>query len=334
MYLNPQEYTDNEQSLSLSHSSQIMKETIQSLQSLENENMDMKVICLMEGDIELNPLFVINPAGASALTYHDFCEAMHKNENERPIYGIDDGYIVDSNAIFPYLSIEDVVFKCATIVKILMKHTIHQRKILHVEEGKDDHNNNDNNNNEINKTEKILLAGWSYGGVVSAALAQYLSSQSSQLQMKVEMNIEVQSLVLFDAPLRETVHFNKEDEENLEHQKMLANNSTNSNNNDDNNNNGQSRALEHYKLCTKLLSQYHQRPLLQNNQKMLTCPVLDMRPIHIDVHKAHLQEITHGDIIMKQAKGSHFTMLLNENQNAKHAADIVMQFIEPINKKE
>jgi len=185
------------------------------------------------------------------------------------------------------------------------------------------------------------LAGWSYGGTVVAEIAQHLRCLAEPSR------IIVKNVILFDAPLRRSVEFDKHDRHLLAqhekmHSKLIANKTKADKSCDveeaegDGFDENEANAHQHYLDCTRLLHQYHLRPTLQMGKlnpsndtcgSMLTCPILDIRPDGLNGSDdgKDLSELTSDKIHMKTLFDcSHFTMLLG--LNAKRAAELAEEF--------
>ena len=198
----------------------------------------MHVICLQEGALEVSkekvPMLLFNPAGASAITYTDFARYM---DSERAVLAIDDGFVMGMGE-FSFQSIEAVASSCLSLVELITHKDYFG--------------------------EKIVLAGWSYGGVLAAEVATQLSAMGSP--------IDIVALILHDSPLRRSVHFDDHDNHILSERKRRLQGEVSG----EQESQVDLRAAEHYADCTRLLGKYHQRSTLQPT---LSIPLLDVRPV-------------------------------------------------------
>jgi len=282
-------------------------------------SMKMQLLCLSPGEIGSIPIILVNPAGASGMVYREFASHMDK---KRPIFALDDGCIMAPSAgpnQYSFTSIREVAAECLIYIQQIVRQYL---------PGKKEHS--------------VYLAGWSYGGTVVAEIAQQLKGVADSIP------ITVRSVVLFDAPLRRSVEFDKHDQQLLTqhantHSRVAEKKSTNAGDDGgdrdaegDSVDNNEANAHQHYLDCTRLLQQYHQRPPLHRDKinssndtcgSILTCPILDIRPDGLNGSDSNtdLSELTIDNVCMKTlADCSHFTMLLG--QNAKQAAQLVEEF--------
>lgn len=152
-------------------------------------------------------------------------------------------------------------------------------------------------------SKKIILGGWSYGGVVASVVAGKLASNQSDDSKDL---LEVSGLVLFDAPLR-----------------LQATETTNSETDEED------KVAVHFSYCTRLLKKHYARPVVAT--PALQCPVLDIRALQstYDGGINAVREITGGEISRHQTAGDHFTMLFGDN--AKGVAKILRDFVHETN---
>jgi len=308
--------------------------------NLENLHLKMQLLCLSPGEIGQIPIILVNPAGASGMVYREFATFMDK---KRPIFALDDGCIMAPAAgpnQYTFNSIREVAAECVVYIQEILRKFMPENAQVDVSGMPE---------------ASVYLAGWSYGGTVVTEIAQ-------QLHCLVEPHraINVKSLVLFDAPLRRSVEFDKHDQQLLtqhasthlrvtsgkERQKENANISLSSQKNDKNDDDegdtaenldiNEANAHQHYLDCTRLLQQYHKRPAVDSQKltpsndscgSVLTCPILDIRPdgLNGSDNNTDLTELTVDEVHAKTLKNcSHFTMLLG--QHAKDAAGLVEIF--------
>lgn len=156
---------------------------------------------------------------------------------------------------------------------------------------------------------KIILAGWSYGGVVASEVAK-------QIELGYSNRIAVQSVTMFDSPLRKPLNINESssyDESTIADKiKTLSTSADLSD-----------RIKKHFQVCTDLLAKYHKRP---QEDKILKCPILDIRPLEADFNFSisDVEELTTGKVERKFVPGSHWTMLFEEF--AQHTIHLFVEF--------
>lgn len=215
---------------------------------------------------------------------------------ERPVFVLDDGVVESGNFSFPFQSIEEVANECMTIVETISKNYY------------DDCCSEMRGRSE--EKMKVLLAGWSYGGVVAVELAKMLTKRS--------VSVSVVNVVLFDSPLRSpVVQEKKQSNEDLplvqtKHSSSISISSHTVQEEEQQQVEVHEVAEKHFEACTHLLSLYHQR---EAEIQPLNCAICDIRPTQSDylVNFDAIEELTSN----KQSKrvivdGSHWTMLTNE----------------------
>ena len=222
-----------------------------------------------------------------------------------PVYVLDDG-VMTSGRDFLFESIEHVARTCLPFVQtIAQKHRRGERV-------------------------EIVLAGWSYGGVVASMVARLLSAQ---LAAPFEA-ITVNALILFDAPLRDprqspeqtssTVHTRgavpkeiapavPQSADTVGHFDV------------------QQRTQMHFGACTDLLRAFY----LQANNSTLTtgsarplkCVVVDVRPEQTDYDCGldAAAALTSGEARRAVVPGTHWTMLFQDN--AHTVAKTIQEFL-------
>lgn len=194
---------------------------------------------------------------------------------------------------FTFHSIEEVARECLVVVESIAKN----------------YYDGCGSSTEVFDMGKILLAGWSYGGVVAVELAKQLSATST--------TINVASLVLFDSPLRSPVVQDKvSDKIDSKHVPPTTANQ----------HHHQVHAIadSHFDACTRLLALYHQRP---DENQPLTCAICDIRPTESDYLVAFeaVQELSSSvQSCRVTVKGSHWTMLTADFVSA--VADATLSF--------
>ncbi|RYY97733.1 MAG: hypothetical protein EOO11_10025 [Chitinophagaceae bacterium] len=191
----------------------------------------------------------------------------------RSVYVLDDG-AVQSQRSLSFASIADAAKSAGSVVAAILKAHYGSSSGIH----------------------SVHLAGWSYGGVVAIEMAK-------QLGLNAEFrHIKLQSVTLFDSPLRGDVVSESEDhdqvtaigEEQTDQKVMHA-------------------SHQHFLACTTLLHTYHKRP---TEQQPLTCTVLDVRPMdgtQLSTSSDSVIEWTSGRVDRRVSSGTHWTMLSEEN---------------------
>lgn len=254
------------------------------------------------------------------------------------VYVLDDGVMLSGN-LFQFESIEHVAATCLPVIEsILIRHHNHHN---HRTDGVGSNISVDDSAISFN------LGGWSYGGVVAAAVAKLLQSTPV---CALHSKLVVSKLLLFDSPLRTSssstydvgdnvnddmdksvnisgkmVVLDKqsveaEDTADVAMAKVFAANSRIANDDDIVN-----QADDHFKACTDLLKKYHLRPV---EFKPLTCPIYDLRPRDDSSYRCPIEaieELTTGKVTRKVVEGNHWTMLFNEH--AISVANIVMSYL-------
>jgi pimeloyl-ACP methyl ester carboxylesterase len=197
--------------------------------------------------------------------------------SKRSVYGLDDGCLLSANN-FNFQSIADVAHNCFECLKAALANFATPAGVK---------------GDEF----RIILAGWSYGGVVAAELGILLT----KLPMFVGpegFRVVVDSLYLFDSPLRDAVVPHAQPPKTSD--KELA-----------------ARSDKHFEDCTALLEKYYERGVPSEADK-LTCPVIDIRP-QAEVVSAEMiqsvKELTTGPVNSYSVPGTHWTIVFGENAN-------------------
>ena len=224
-----------------------------------------------------------------------------------PVYVMDDG-VMTSGASFFFTSIEHVAATCLPLVRAIAKkhHTV-------------------NGTNATNM--KIVLAGWSYGGVVASEVAKMLKAVASSVSEDV---IEVTALILFDSPLRAPKGAQEEQSETEIHDAVPQNSALAAANASTSSSSSSSfdleaRTQQHFSACTSLLRTYYHREL--DAQAPLQCTVCDVRPMETDYDcgPEAVEQLTSGSIIRHTVPGTHWTMLFQDN--VLSVAKILKEFL-------
>jgi surfactin synthase thioesterase subunit/acyl carrier protein len=230
-----------------------------------NVQLDVTELWLSPVSRERGLLVLFNPAGASGLCYMDLVSALS------PYFrSVDRVVVVDDGAVAhgrPFL------FKSIDAVADAAVSLLQQHGLLDGEDGEDGG--------------KLVLGGWSYGGVVAYEVAQRLSKLGSK---------RPQALVLFDAPL----------EASVVDEPYAAEGAANQSDTDDSH--IVSRANNHFELCTQMLTKYHEAVALRTS--VPPCTVIDCRPV-----EASLLINQKDSALVKRftVEGSHWTMLYGQN---------------------
>lgn len=216
-------------------------------------------------------------------------------DKTQPVYVLDDG-VMTSGRPFAFTSIEQVAETCLPLVRAIAA--------AHNAKGTGD------------KKQVVTLGGWSYGGVVASVVAMLLARQGTGV------NVEVKSLVLFDAPLR--APRNKRGEAEGEGQEEVSGTAPDVVAPTEGGNGAapfdlQARTQAHFRACTDLLRQFYasqQRGSPSDTTgKVLRCAVLDVRPEQTDYDcgVGAAEELTSGAVQRVTVPGSHWTMLFQDN---------------------
>ena len=251
------------------------------------------------------------------------------------VYVLDDGVMLSGN-LLQFESIEHVAATCLPVIEsILMRH----HNLNHQDHRVD---GDGSNISADDSTITFNLGGWSYGGVVAAAVAKLLQSTPvCTLHSKLVVN----KLLLFDSPLRassESTHGTRDDNKSVNISgkmvvigepsdvaedtadvamtKVFSANLRNAYDDDIAN-----QADNHFKACTDLLKKHHLRPA---ECKPLTCPIYDLHPRDDCSYRCPIEaieELTTGKLTRRAVEGNHWTMMFNEH--AISIANILMSYL-------
>lgn len=201
---------------------------------------------------------------------------------ERHVFALDDGVLLAGRS-FTFLSIEDVAKNCLPLVLGIASKFAKGNRGMN----------------------EIVLAGWSYGGVVAVEVAKLLRSKEG---------VHVKSLFLFDSPLRKPVV----DSESSSDDDHAFATETHSGDVSD-------VSKTHFDNCTRLLELFHGR---SPEIKPLICPIFDIRPTSSKYSgdSRSVEELTTGVVRYESVCGTHWTMLFGEN--AISVSKIILQQIE------
>lgn len=231
---------------------------------------------------------------------HSYSDLSEHLDGKYPVYCLDDGAIL-KNVERNESSIDAVAEKCLPLV---VKFASAYGCVL------------SGRNSPDSAVKKVILGGWSYGGVVATVVAEKLSSTPTLTRYNVDdaCSLEIAGIVLFDAPLRNG-------SSNLNDMQSADENATA----DDvrswiNQFHGQSEELStektvasHFSYCTSLLRRFYERQ--KRERPLLSCPVLDIRASQSSYNCSveDVEEVSSGVISTHKTAGSHFTMLFGKN---------------------
>jgi thioesterase domain-containing protein len=294
------------QSLSSSSSSPgfTTDQLLQSTPQQQRQQPQLQLLTLQQGDAERTPLVLVHAAGASALSYRPLVKGL---DPRQPVFAVDDASLPDPDAVpFSHRSIRHAA---ARVVALLKHHRLDYRQ----------HNNNQQQQQQqqeegqegesslLGEGKRLLLGGWSYGGVVAIEVARILGgsplgNDEAEDNDGVDVNAieeekdagaasaSIDLVVLFDSPIRvaeeekkasedkeageeEGRHEGKEEEEELD--VVDAMRALQGPNADE----GLIQAAaSHFASCTKLLQAHAS---LTPNSDPLPCPVLSFRPMAV-----------------------------------------------------
>lgn len=153
----------------------------------------------------------------------------------------------------------------------------------------------------------IVLAGWSYGGVIAVQMAKIFDS----LHLNGSV-VTLKGVIMFDSPLRTPAHLSHDENESIDFLDVNSDSSVVSR-----------LARDHFLACTRLLETFHHRPA---EQQPLCIPLFDFRPSSfVRTENSFLTELTTGSVECIEVPGNHWTMLFGNNANI--VAQLVTQII-------
>lgn len=158
----------------------------------------------------------------------------------------------------------------------------------------------------------IVLAGWSYGGVIATEVAKLLTGSNCQPEIHVDL------LALFDAPLRPVSTLSQR-ETNVSLGELVEKPEESL---------GSESAKIHYSKCRHLLELYHKRSL---EEQPLQCPILSLIPENDNpsCDDEVLKELTSSrTVISRLVPGSHWTMLKGDNAESV-CSNIIRALVAP-----
>ena len=148
---------------------------------------------------------------------------------------------------------------------------------------------------------KVLLGGWSYGGLIAFLTAQRFQEQGLKNEI---LNVEVLSVILIDSPLSLDIDKERDD---LEYtvpsslSEFVA-----------------ERSRLHFTDCTKLIVSYHKERSLRypDGEQLLNVPIIEFRPAITksssskDSHEKNCRSASHD---IHYTPGNHWTMIFGEH---------------------
>lgn len=219
-----------------------------------------------------------------------------------PVYTLDDDCVMSGKS-FDFESVEEVAAAC-------LRRVLEICNTIRVER-----------TTEKGSKIKIVLAGWSYGGVISSLIAQQAVLDPNCVNV-----MSVESIVLFDPSLRTRskpsgevvlpiLHVDAELATVSGRQEKSADDFA------------EERAEYHFTHCTALLKMFQVRPVTNSP---VECPILYIFPEEseyicgVDAAK----EMTNGEVTSIQSPGTHWTMLFG--LNASVVGDMVQSYLSKI----
>ncbi len=214
------------------------------------------------------------------LSPHSYMRFSSLIGQQYPVYAVDDGVIQNSKQ-FSFQTIEEVAQSALPLLEKLLE----------------DHYKTSSG------PKPVILAGWSFGGVIATELGKLLTSNSM---------IQVQSITIFDSPIRAPEFVRKEaaaagasentDVEGDTNKMIIADSSI------------QEISNYHFERCTALLRLYYDRPI-ENHP--LSCPIHDIRAIDSEYFipfEAVLQ-VTANNLGSKRSiiPGTHWTIITGDD---------------------
>lgn len=203
---------------------------------------------------------------------------------DRPVFALDDG-AVSSGSELLFSSIEEAAAEC--LIALRSFYTMQQ---------------------------VAILGGWSYGGVVAVEMMRQMAAQADEGRP-----LDVQRLLLFDAPLRPPTLANGDQKELSSSLDEGENNRVES---DESTLDGlDSHVRHHFERCTDLLRVYQRRT---KDLSFIQCSLLDVRPSqsrYLCSKEATEELVVESRLVRRvQVAGSHWTMIFGEYALAVAAA--------------
>lgn len=215
-----------------------------------------------------------------------------------PVFALDDDCVM-SGASFEFASVEEVTASCVRRVIEICSSIALERQVASKDAKVD-----------------IVLAGWSYGGVISSMMAQQLTQSPV---------VNVEKIILFDPPLRKRATASGEEVVpvlNADSQ-LTKQNIVDPQHEQTADEFAEERAEYHFSRCTALLRVFQQRPVVASQVR---CPLLYIFPKESDYicGEDAAAEITSGKVTSLESPGTHWTMLFGNN--ASIVAGMIAQF--------
>ena len=259
----------------------------------------LRLLCLQQGaPARHSALVLIHPAGASALCYMPLVGCL---PSEQPVYAIDDEALT-GGAPFGLASIEEAAEQ--------------SRELLCEALGGAGGGGGGAGEGGVRS---IVLAGWSYGGVVAVQLAAALEADPAA-------GLRARSVVMFDAPLgqSEARGFHRDggvegaagsDDGTMatKLRRLLSPAGTAESSTltaaDDADDDALARlAAQHFAACNALLDRY------AAGRVRVCCPLVDVRPRNSEcAFLDSLDHLTTAAVVERVVAGDHWTMLFGEH---------------------
>lgn len=185
-----------------------------------------------------------------------FCSysALAHDIGDRSVFGVDDGGILHSINL-KYDSIDTIVRTASPIIQEYLRGKGIQR---------------------------LVLGGWSYGGVIALKMAQYWHEERIS-------NIIVEAVVLIDSPIS-TPKKLREDDVPMRNESVAA---------------------IHFAYCTNILKEYYMTP-----RPLVPCKLIDIRAQDSSYDfesESELQKYTTNHAVRYVSPGTHWTVIAEEN---------------------
>jgi hypothetical protein len=249
---------------------------------------ELQLLTLSQGQSG-RPLLLFNPAGASGLCYLELSQRLGTLST---VLVFDDG-VVSSGTDLLFSSIQAVAVECVAELQrreesgVLWPST-----------------------SVADVPTEIVLAGWSYGGVVAVEVARLLAAKASAQDGSTLPHVV--TVCLFDSPLSapSSAHYGSDEDEG--DAVVVAEGLS-------------GPSLRHFGQCTALLNAYHGEAADERFQ--LSCDVLHVLPSEgpLGGDPAAAATITSGVATNVTGPGTHWTLLSGEG--AKFAAALLEKIL-------
>ena len=133
-----------------------------------------------------------------------------------------------------------------------------------------------------NRIRRLILGGWSYGGVIALKMAQYWHEERIS-------DIVVQAVVLIDSPISTPKKLRKDDAP-IQNESVAAN---------------------HFAYCTNILREYY-----KTEPPLVPCRLIDIRAQDSSYNfesEKELQKYTTNQAVRYVSPGTHWTVIAEEN---------------------